>query len=343
MNTHLNTLYITTEGSYLHKDHDTVVVKVENEKKAQIPLLHLGAVCCFGRVLVSPELMGALAQANIHLTFFTPTGRFLARVEGLPGGNVLLRRQQHRAADNQARSLSIATAMVIGKVANTRQFLLHARRDAPTDERRAEIGNACDRLAIHLRQLPNAESIESVRGFEGIAAKDYFAAFGALIKRPEAEFAFNGRNRRPPLDRINALLSFGYAMLMQDCTSAAAGVGLDPAVGFLHEDRPGRLCLALDLMEELRVPVVDRLMLSLVNRGQLAINDFIEEPAGGIRLTDGARKTVVTAYQAAKVTDVRHEFLDQTIAWSRVPHIQAQLLARALRGDIDAYPPFSIR
>ena len=261
----------------------------------------------------------------------------------MPGGNVLLRRQQHRAADDEARSLSIARAMVIGKVANTRQFLLHARRDAATDERRAEIGGACERLALHLRSLTTAATVESVRGFEGIAAKDYFGVFGLLVKRNEEAFAFNGRNRRPPRDRINALLSFGYALLMQDCASAAAGIGLDPAVGFLHEDRPGRLCLALDLMEELRVPVVDRLMLSLVNRGQLGADDFVEESAGGIRLTDPARKTVLVAYQAAKALDVKHEFLEQTIAWSRVPHVQAQLLARALRGDIDAYPPFSIR
>jgi CRISPR-associated protein Cas1 len=343
MNVHLNTLYVTTEGSYLHKDHDTVIIKVENEKKAQIPLLHLGSVCCFGRVSVSPDLMGAMAIAGIHIAFFSPTGRFLARVEGMPGGNVLLRRQQHRAADDDARSLAIARAMVIGKVANARQFLLHARRDAATDERRAEIGAACERLALHLRSLPTAATVESVRGFEGIAAKDYFSVFGLLVKRNEEAFAFNGRNRRPPRDRINALLSFGYALLMQDCVSAAAGVGLDPAVGFLHEDRPGRLCLGLDMMEELRVPVVDRLMLSLVNRGQLAGDDFVEESAGGIRLTDPARKTVLVAYQAAKALEVRHELLDQTIAWSRVPHVQALLLARALRGDIDAYPPFSVR
>jgi CRISPR-associated protein Cas1 len=343
MNVHLNTLYVTTEGSYLHKDHDTVIIKVENEKKAQIPLLHLGSVCCFGRVSLSPDLMGAMATAGIHIAFFSPTGRFLARVEGMPGGNVLLRRQHHRAADDAARSLSIARAMVIGKIANARQFLLHARRDAATDERRAEIGVACERLALHLRGVSTAGSVESVRGFEGIAAKDYFSVFGALVKRNEDAFAFNGRNRRPPRDRINALLSFGYALLMQDCASAAAGIGLDPAVGFLHEDRPGRLCLALDLMEELRVPVVDRLMLSLVNRGQLTRDDFVEEPAGGIRLTDPARKAVLVAYQAAKALEVKHEFLEQTIAWSRVPHVQAQLLARALRGDIDAYPPFSVR
>ncbi len=343
MNVHLNTLYVTTEGSYLGKDHDTVIVRVENEKRAQIPLLHLGAVCCFGRVSVSPDLMGAMTQAGIHIAFFSPTGRFLARVEGVPGGNVLLRRQQHRVADDAVRSLAIARAVVIGKVANARQFLLHARRDAPTDERRAAIGAVCDRLAIHLRSLPGAETVESVRGFEGIAAKDYFSVFGELVKRSEAAFTFTGRNRRPPKDRMNALLSFGYALLMQDCASAAAGVGLDPAVGFLHEDRPGRLCLALDLMEELRVPVVDRLMLSLVNRGQLGAGDFVEEPAGGVRLTDDARKTVLTAYQAAKTVEVQHEFLDQTVTWSRVPHLQALLLARMLRGDLDAYPPFSVR
>jgi CRISP-associated protein Cas1 len=318
-------------------------MKVERETRAQVPMLHLAAVACFGRVSVSPELMGAMAEAGIHVAFFSTTGRFLARVEGIPGGNVLLRRQQYRVADDDARSFAIARAMVIGKVANARQFLLHARRDAADDVRRTALAGAVERLAIHLRSLQTVVTIESVRGLEGIAAKDYFGVFDHLIKRPEAELSFGGRSRRPPKDRINALLSFGYVLLMQDCAGAAAGVGLDPAVGYLHEERPGRLCLALDLMEELRVPVVDRLMLSLVNRGQIGPGDFIEEAAGGFRLTDEARKTVLVAYQGAKASEVRHEFLEQNVTWGRVPHLQSLLLARAVRGDIEAYPPFSIR
>ncbi|MBK8254882.1 MAG: type I-C CRISPR-associated endonuclease Cas1 [Polyangiaceae bacterium] len=343
MSVHLNTLYVTTDGAYLSRNHDTVVVRVENEQKAQIPFIHISAVCCFGRVLMSPELMGALTEAGIHIAFFSSYGRFLARVEGLPGGNVLLRRAQHRAADNDLKSLSIARSVVIGKVVNTRQFLMHARRDAPTDERRQAIAAVCDRLSMHLKSIPDAPTVEVLRGLEGIAAKDYFSVFGDLIKHRDSAFTFEGRNRRPPKDRMNALLSFGYAVLLQDCVSAATGIGLDPGVGFLHEDRPGRLCLGLDLMEELRVPMVDRLMLSLVNRGQLAPNDFIDEPAGGIRLTDDARKTVLKAYQEMKMGEVQHAFLDQKVTWSRVPHIQALLLARTLRGDLDVYPPFALR
>lgn len=319
-----------------------MVVKVEGEKKMQVPLLHLSSVVCLGPTYVSPELMAACGEAGIHVAFFSSTGRFLARVEGLPGGNVLLRRQQYRSADAADTSLRLARSLVLGKLTNTRQFLRHARRDA-ADDRKPTLEAVCDRLAIHIHALEGAESIESVRGFEGIAAKEYFGIFNLLVKRTEAEFRFDGRSRRPPRDRINALLSFGYVLLMQDCAGAVAGVGLDPAVGYLHEERPGRLSLALDVMEELRVPVVDRLMLSLVNRGQLAAADFIEDPGGGWKLTDAARKQVLVAYQEAKQTEVRHEFLEQNTAWGKVPHLQAQLLARTLRGDLAVYPPFTIR
>jgi CRISP-associated protein Cas1 len=343
MNVHWNTLYVTTDGAYLHKDHDRVVIKVERETRAEVPLLHLASVVCLGRVSVSPDLMAAMVEAGIHVAFFSPNGRFLARVEGVPGGNVLLRRQQFRAADDDAKSLAIARAIVIGKVSNTRQFVLHARRDAPSAEKKDALGGVAERLSIHLRALLSASSLDTVRGLEGIAAKEYFGIFNALVKREEDAFALNGRTRRPPRDRMNALLSFGYALLMQDCAGAAAGVGLDPAVGFLHEERPGRLCLALDLMEELRAPVVDRLMLSLVNRGQVGPNDLKQEETGGYRLTDAARKTVLVAYQEAKAAEVRHDFLEQNTVWGRVPHLQALLLARVLRGDIEVYAPFSIR
>lgn len=343
MNLQLNTLFVTLDGAYLHKDHATLVVKQEGETKLQIPMAHLASVVCMGRVGLSPELMGALSEANIHVAFFSANGRFLARVEGMPGGNVLLRRSQFRAADSREKSLSLARSMVIGKVANTRSFLMHARRDAG-DGKKGELKTACERLSIHLRALASADNLETVRGLEGIAAKDYFGVFDHLIKRPEAEFRFEGRSRRPPRDRMNALLSFGYALLMQDCAGALMGMGLDPGVGFLHEERPGRLCLALDMMEELRCAVVDRLMLSLVNRGQLGVEDFMEEASGGYRLKDEARKKVLVAYQENKQQEVRHIFLDQATVWGRVPHLQAQLLARALReGGAGEYAPFSIR
>jgi CRISP-associated protein Cas1 len=342
MNIQMNTLFVTADGAFVHKDHATAVVRVDGETKLQVPLMHLASIVCFGRVSISPELMAALTEAGTHVAFFSPTGRFLARVEGVPGGNVLLRRRQYRVADDAAGSLAIARAMVIGKVANARAFLLHARRDAST-ERKGELAATCDRLTVHLRALGAGESVDTVRGLEGVAAKEYFGVFDLLIKREEVALRFTGRSRRPPKDRMNALLSFGYALLLQDCAGAAAGVGLDPAVGFLHEERPGRLSLALDLMEELRVAVVDRLMLALVNRGQIGVGDFVEEPSGGLRLRDEARKTVLVAYQEAKLAEVRHTFLDQNVPWGRVPHLQALLLARTLRGDLEVYPPFSIR
>lgn len=342
MNVQMNTLFVTLDGAYVHKDHATVVVRVEGETKLQVPMAHLGSVVCMGRVGVSPELLSALSEAGTHVAFFSASGRFLARVEGLPGGNVLLRRRQYRAADSAQESLAISRAMVIGKVSNTRTFLMHARRDAPED-RKEGLKAACDKLAAHLRALSAAESLETVRGLEGIAARDYFGVFDLLVKRPEAGFRFKGRSRRPPLDRMNALLSFGYALLMQDCAGALSGVGLDPAVGYLHEERPGRLCLALDLMEELRCAMVDRLMLSLVNRGQLGVEDFVEEAALGIRLKDEARKRVLVAYQESKQVEVRHVYLDQMTVWGRVMHLQALLLARALRGDEAGYAPFSLK
>ncbi len=279
MTVQLNTLFVTSDGAWLHKEHETIVVRVDGENKAQIPFVQLRGVVCFGRVSASPALLAALVEEGIHVAYFSETGRFYARVEGVPGGNVLLRRQQYRAADDAVRSLEIARCLVIGKVGNSRQFLLHARRDAAED-RRERLDAACHRLALHLDALVKAATIDEVRGLEGIAAKDYFAVYEALLKHGDAEFKFEGRSRRPPRDRVNALLSFGYALLLQDCSGAAAGVGLDPAVGFLHEERPGRLSLALDLMEELRAPLVDRLVVALINRRQLSADDLREDPGG---------------------------------------------------------------
>lgn len=342
MTTILNTLYVTTEGAQLYKDHETVVVKIEGEKRLQLPLLHLSGVVCMGPIYVSPDLLAACCAANIHVAFFSITGRFLARVEGMPGGSVLLRRAQHRAASSDERSLAIARAMVAGKISGARQFLLHARRDAPADRKEALL-HVGDRMADHLRALQGVETMDGLRGMEGIAARDYFSVFDLLCKRTEETLRFGGRSRRPPKDRVNALLSFGYALLMQDCAGALAGVGLDPAVGFLHEDRPGRLGLALDLMEELRCPVVDRLVLAMLNRGQVGPDDFVADDGGGWRLTDESRKAFLIAYQEAKSGELLHPFLEQRISWGKVPHVQARLLARALRDDLDAYPPFAFR
>jgi len=342
MSSLLNTLYVTTEGAQVYKDHETALIKVNGEKKLQVPLLHLSSIVCMGPVYVSPELMAACAEAGIHIAFFSPTGRFLARVEGLPGGNVLLRRQQLRCADDREQTLRIARSIVLGKISGARQFLLHARRDAEED-RKADLEFAASRLSVHAGELAAATDLDMLRGIEGVAARDYFAVFNLLIKRDDEGLRFNGRSRRPPRDPVNALLSFGYALLMQDCAGALAGIGLDPAIGFLHEERPGRLALALDLMEELRCPVVDRLVLALINRSQLGASDFVQDEGGGFRLQDEARKRFLVAYQENKKADVLHPFLEQRIAWGRVPQVQAQLLARMLRGDIDDYPPFAFR
>ena len=308
----MNTLFVTTDGARLNKEGDTVRVTVDGDMRVQVPLLHLTGIVCLGRSTVTPELMASCAESGIHVAFFGHTGSFLARVEGMPGGNVLLRRQQHRAADDGARSREIARAMVIGKVANTRQFLLHARRDA-APERQAPLSEAAAQLASHLRALPGAESLDQVRGLEGIAARTYFGVLPLLVKRDEALFRFAGRNRHPPRDAVNALLSFGYALLMQDCAGACAGVGLDPALGFLHEERPGRLSLALDLMEELRVAVVDRLVLSLINRGQLGESDFRQESAGSASCPPpGARRSWWPTSRPSPMTSA-------TPSWTRTP------------------------
>lgn len=341
MTTALNTLFITVEGTRLKKEGECVVVTIQDEKKAEVPLRHLRSVVCLARAWLTPELMESCSEAGIHVAFFGVTGRFLARVEGLPGGNVLLRRQQFRAADDPVRTLAIARALVVGKLANARQFLLHARRDAAR-ERQPQLEEAAHRLSNHLRAIERADDLEQLRGLEGIAARDYFGAFPLLLKGSASGFEFEGRNRRPPRDPLNALLSFGYALLLQDCAGALAGVGLDPAVGFLHEDRPGRLSLALDLMEEFRTPVVDRLVLAMVNRAQLKPEDFRTEAAGAVLLRDEARKAFLVAYQSAKQVAVRHAFLEQETTWGVAPHLQALLLARTLRGELDAYPPFAM-
>jgi CRISPR-associated protein Cas1 len=339
----LNTLFVTADGAYLHKDHETLVVKQEGEVRMQVPLLHLSGVICFGRAILSPDLMAACAERRIHVAFLSSGGEFFARIEGVPGGNVLLRRQQYRAADDSKMTLELARSIVIGKVANARRFLLHARRDVTDEARRANLEDAATRLGHDLGALERADRLDEVRGLEGMAARTYFGVFSLLFKQHEEEFRINGRTRRPPRDRTNALLSFGYTLLMQDCAAAAAGVGLDPAVGYLHEERPGRLGLALDLMEELRVPMVDRLVVALVNRRQIQPSDLIEDPTGAWRLTPEGRRTFLVAYQEAKQANVRHPFLEQMTVWGRAPHIQALLLARTLRRDLDLYPPFVIR
>lgn len=338
-----NTLYITREDAWLRKDGANLVVEEGGSEIARAPLHMLDGVVTFSRPGLSPALMAACAEAGITISCLDPNGRFLARIEGARSGNVLLRRAQFRAADVPARTVPVVQAIVAAKVANQRTVLRRALRDhgeslTPAD--RDDLGNAEARLTDIARRALATADTDTLRGLEGEAAARYFAVFSCLIRVDDPAFAFTGRSRRPPLDRVNALLSFLYAMLGHDCRSALEAHGLDPQVGFLHRDRPGRAGLALDLMEEMRPVLADRLALSLINRRQLSAGDFVVEEAGGVRLTDDARRAVLVAWQERKRDELRHPFLEETIPLGLLPHAQAQLLARYLRGDLDGYPGF---
>lgn len=339
----LNTLYIASEDAWLRKDGENVVVEVQGVERGRAPLHMLEGLVGFGRPGASPALMAACAEAGISLSFLDPNGRFLARVEGARSGNVLLRRAQYRIADDDTRKTPIVRGMVAAKASNQRTVVQRALRDhgAGMDAAaRASLDRAVRRLSDIAQRTLTHDSVEGLRGLEGEAAAIYFGVFDGLIRSDDAAFRFARRSRRPPLDRVNALLSFLYAMLGHDCRSALEAHGLDPQVGLLHADRPGRNSLALDLMEELRPVLADRLLLSLINRGQLKAADFIHEEAGAVHLTDDARKAVLVAWQERKRETLRHPFLGETIPLGMVAHVQAQLLARHLRGDIDGYPGF---
>ena len=337
----LNSVYVTTEGAALRKDGENLVAFVEGEEKARVPLHMLASLVVFGPISVSPALIGACASAGIAIVLLDRNGRFEARIEGPVAGNVLLRRAQYLASDAPTE---IVRSLVVGKVANQRAVLQRALRDYgdeyPPSEADA-IARVVERLARILARAERADdSVDALRGTEGEAANLYFSVFDRLIRSPDAELRWTGRSRRPPLDPINALLSFLYTLLTHDCRAAAEAVGLDPAVGFLHRDRPGRPSLALDLMEELRPVLADRLALSLVNRRQLRAPDFERQDSGAVFLKDDARKTVLSAWQERKKDERLHPFLDEKAPLGLVPHIQAQMLARHLRGDLDAYPPW---
>lgn len=339
----LNTIYVTSEDAWLRKDGANLVVEVAGAERGRAPLHMLDGVVSFGRAGASPALLAACAEAGITVSHLAPSGRFLARVEGRRTGSVLLRRTQYRIADDPARRTTIVRGIVAAKAANQRAVLRRALRDHGGDMAPA----VCDALAAGERRLTDiarrtliAREVDGLRGLEGEAALVYFGVFAHLVRVEGAAFAFQGRSRRPPLDRMNALLSFLYAMLGHDCRSALEAHGLDPQVGFLHADRPGRAGLALDLMEELRPVLADRLALSLVNRRQLDADDFTVEEAGGVRLTDAARKRALVAWQERKRDELRHPFLDQAMPLGLLAHAQAQLMARHLRGDLDGYPAF---
>lgn len=339
----LNTIYVTSENAWLRKDGANLVVEAGGTERGRVPLHGLDGVVSFGRVGASPALMAACAEGGIALSFLTPNGKFLVRIEGPRTGNVRLRRAQHRAADDPARQLPIVRGLVAGKAANQRTVLARALRDhgeGMEPDARARIEDAATRLMWCARRVLHADCVEVARGIEGEAAAAYFGVFDLLLRVSGDAFRFVTRSRRPPLDRVNALLSFLYAMLGHDCRSALEGVGLDPQVGFLHADRPGRAGLALDLMEELRPVLADRLALSLINRRQIEAIDFRVEEGGAVALTEGARKAVLIAWQERKRNELKHPFLGEAAPLGLVPHLQALLLARHLRGDLDAYPPF---
>jgi CRISP-associated protein Cas1 len=343
MRRHLNTLYVTTQGAWLNKDGENVVVSVDNVERGRVPLHTIGGIVGFGRVLISPPLLGACMTAGISAQYLTEEGRFLARVEGPVSGNVLLRRTQYRWADDAKKTDAIIKSIVAGKVLNQRSVLQRALRDHAgdmADAERTALTTAADRLAGIVRRLEKPLAEAELRGAEGEAGLVYFSVFNTLVRGDKATFAFTGRSRRPPLDAINALLSFAYALLTTDVRAALETVGLDPAVGYLHKDRPGRPSLALDLMEEFRPFFADRLVLSLINRRQLAARDFKTLDNGATLMSDEGRKTVLVAYQERKRDEILHPFLDEKVTVGLLWFIQAQLLARHLRGDLDAYPPF---
>ncbi len=340
MKRHHNTLFVTTQGTYLAAEGETIVVRSDEGQKLQIPLHMLEGVVCFGRVSCSPILMRCCSERGIGLSFLTESGRFLARVVGPVSGNVLLRRTQYRVADDCGRAGRIARSSVLAKIANSRSVLLRALRDHPDGAGAGEIRIAAESCADVLRRLERIANLEEIRGLEGEAAQLYFGAFDNLIVAGKEAFKFNGRSRRPPLDRVNATLSFVYTLLTHDAASALEAVGLDPQVGFLHRDRPGRPGLALDLVEEFRAFLADRLVLSLINRQQLDKDGFTLTESGGVFMTAETRKLVLMSYQARKKEEITHPFLGDQTTVGMLVHLQALLLARLLRGDLDEYPAF---
>jgi CRISP-associated protein Cas1 len=337
-----NTLYVTQSNSSLHKDHETVVVKSEGNVVLQVPMHHLISIVCLGSAIwVSPELMRSCNDAQIAISFVSEYGKFQGRLEGIKAGNVLLRREQFRKADQEIQCVDLSKRFVQGKIANSRTQLNRFAREASDSNVRQSFEKASLRLFNCLKHLNTASSVAEIRGYEGEASAVYYSVFGLAIKNPD--FVFEGRVRRPPKDPVNALLSFLYTILSHDCTSALGAVGLDPQVGFLHVDRPGRPSLACDLMEEFRSIFVDRLVLKLINLKQIKAKDFEKDLSGSLRMKDDLRKLVLTEYQKSKHEEIVHPLLKQRVKYGLLPHMQARLLAKAIRGEFKTYPPFFLK
>lgn len=336
----LNTLFVTSQGSYLSKDGECIVVRFESGEKKRFPVHVLDGVVCFGNVLCSPFLLGHCADKGLAVSFLTERGRYLAAVHGPQSGNILLRREQYRRADDSDASARIARNIIAGKVANSRTVLRRCLRDYPDRVNLDRIKGAVSVLDGCALRLRANIGLDEARGLEGLAANTYFGVFGELLLRKDSVFFFNGRVRRPPLDNVNCLLSFVYTLLAHDIRSALEASGLDPQAGFLHRDRAGRPGLALDMMEEFRSFLADRLVLSLINRGEVGGKGFVTKESGAVFMDDETRKVVLTAWQKRKSTEIMHPFIKERIPLGIAFHIQARLMARYLRGDIDGYPPF---
>ncbi|AHG75928.1 CRISPR-associated protein Cas1 [Mannheimia varigena USDA-ARS-USMARC-1296] len=332
-----NTLYITTQGSYLHKEREPLVVEQDRKKVAQLPIHSIGHIFCFGNVLVSPFLMGFCGENNVNLAFFTENGRYLGRLQGRQSGNVLLRRAQYKKSETNP--VPVARNIIAAKIQASKRVL---QRQIRNHGENADLQSTITALNYSLQQLKTADNLDLIRGIEGDAAARYFGVFSHLIKE-NSGFHFDGRNRRPPRDGVNALLSFLYSIVGKDISGALQGVGLDPQIGFLHADRPGRDSLAQDILEEFRAWWVDRMVLSLINRGQIKPSDFIHESSGAVTLKPEERKLIFQTLQAKKQEKIIHPFLEEEVEIGSLPYIQSMLLARHLRGDLAEYPPFLMR
>lgn len=339
----LNTLYVTTPDAYLSRDGENVVLQVNGEERFRVPVHNLEGIVCFNYMGASPALLGLCCDRGVPICFVTQSGRFLARVSGRVTGNVLLRKRQYRLADSPEHACSLASSFVAGKILNSRSVLLRFARDHREKPGASVVAEAANRLLSFSDRLSGCHGLDALRGLEGDAAREYLSVFDHLITTAEPAFRFRGRTRRPPLDAVNALLSFFYSILSYECASALETVGLDPQVGFLHRDRPGRLSLALDLMEELRPYLVDRFVLTLINTGQVNARGFLTKESGAVLMDESTRKSVLTEWQKRKQEQITHPFLEEKIKVGLIPYTQALLLARHLRGDLDEYPPFLMR
>lgn len=339
----LNTLYVTTPEAHLARERENVLIYVDGEVRFRIPIHNLESIVTFGYTGASPALMHLCASRGVALSFLSPSGRMLAKVASPVKGNVLLRKRQYELSDEEKLSLELARSFVLGKLTNSRTVLRRFLRDHRDREGFQEVKVATEMLTMQIEKLFHAHSLEQLRGIEGEAARTYYSVFNHLILESKEVFYFNGRSRRPPLDLTNALLSFLYSLLAHDCAAALETVGLDPQVGFLHRIRPGRSSLALDLMEELRPYLVDRLTLSLINTRQIDEKDFMIKESGGVLMTDDGRKKVIDAWQTRKQQEVMHPYFEERFEIGLIPYAQAMLLARCIRGDIDGYPPFFMK